>query len=798
MHNTRKQHKALFKAIAALTAMSAAGHLQAEVLALEEVIVTAQKREQGLGDVPLSIQAVGGDALEEQNIFDFAGLVDRLPNINVDVGAGQTAIRMRGIGTGNANTAAEQAVGMYIDGVYISRSYQANAPFTDVERVEVLNGPQSVLQGKNSAAGAVVITTRRPTDEFEAILRGSYEVENEGYNLEGIVSGPLTDNIFGRLVAQQNFVGGWLDTNTRLAADGVTVLRGKDDQNEDEFTQLRASLVWDATDTLSLFAKIETGDREISGVTTGGYAIQPGATTPGGEPILDDFLARDPNYGFITDGVVSNGFRNEYNEELNLFEAGNGDIENTISSDAFTFQFDWEIGLGTVTGITGYSEYERGFALARSMAPVDVLTDFGEEGDGGETLDQFTQEIRLVSPGGETIDYIIGAFYMDRNVEEDPYRGILNFSNGGLPAPPSFDMYLNKVFKENTEAWSVFGQVTWTIVDTLRLNAGLRYTDETKTVDPYNFGVEFLIEHPVLNQIALDQFGFVPFTTEDLPRDEVADTSTDPSLSLQWDATDEIMLYAAYTEATKAGGFAAGAPAPDRTSFDPEYATGYEIGLKGRFLDGRLLTNLAIFHTEYEDLQVSALDTATNSFFFKNAAEATTEGFEFDFRFAATEELELGGAIGYADATYDDFPGATCSEGLSQEPDCDLATNSRNAAGDKLQGAPEWTGNLYADYRYALSNGMELGLQGTLIYSDDFYLNAQNDPFLLQDDFTKLDLVASLTSSDGSWKLSIIGKNVTDETTSNFGGGNPFYPGQYFANVDAPRQIFLNAEYRWY
>ena len=152
----------LTTAISALVLASAVAPSHAQML--EEVVVTAQKREQGLGDVPLSIQAVGGDALEEQAIFDFMGLVDRLPNVTMDTSPGSTVIRMRGIGTGANNAAAEQAVGMYIDGVYVSRGFQFNAPFTDIERVEILKGPQGVLQGKNSVAGAVVITTRRLTE----------------------------------------------------------------------------------------------------------------------------------------------------------------------------------------------------------------------------------------------------------------------------------------------------------------------------------------------------------------------------------------------------------------------------------------------------------------------------------------------------------------------------------------------------------------------------------------------------------------------------------------------------------
>jgi iron complex outermembrane receptor protein len=374
---------------AAITALGlAAIAAPASAQMLEEVVVTAQKREQGLGDVPLSMQVVSGDALESQNIFDFKGLVEKLPNVYLGSTPGPSTISIRGVGTGAGNSAAEQAVGMYVDGMYVSRGHQFNAPFTDIERVEVLKGPQGVLQGKNSVAGAIVITTRRPTEEFEAILRAGYEIENEGYNVEGIVSGAITDNLFGRLVAQQNLTGGWLDTNTRFANDGETVLYGEDDQNEDEFSILRGSLVWEPTDTLSLFGKVEVGERTQRGVRFGGNSFQPGEA---GDAILADFVSKDPNYDTVDNGVISNGFPLAYNADKNVFEATNVDPETSVDSASFTGQLDWDLSAGTLTAISAYSEFEQAQILVNTMAPLDFLHSSGKKGGGGEEFDQFTQ-----------------------------------------------------------------------------------------------------------------------------------------------------------------------------------------------------------------------------------------------------------------------------------------------------------------------------------------------------------------------------------------------------------------------
>jgi len=788
------------------SALTIAGLLTSPALSaqvLEEVLVTAQKRVQGLGDVPLSIQVVDGNTLDQGNITSFKDLVERLPNVNFGESPGAKTISIRGVGTGTTNSAAEQAVGMFIDGVYVSRSVQFNSPFLDVGRIEVLKGPQGVLQGKNSVAGAIVISTRRPTEETEGYISTSYEAENSGHNIEGAISGAVTDTLFARLTGQQNFSGGWIDTNTRLAADGTTVLRGKRDQNENEFSLVRLTTVWAPTDALELSLKLESGKSKSEGVAYGGYAIQPGAVVGGAfndqTPLIDDYLSRDPNYGFITDGISSTGARTEYNESLNQYEATNKSLHQTIDNQSATVQVDWDVsGLGTVTAISAYSSYEEENYSANTMAPLDWYHTFGEKGNGGDEFEQLTQEVRLVSPGGATIDYIIGGFYMDRTIEQKGSTTLVNFSNGGLGLPAEGDFSGKRYFEEGTKAWSVFGQATWNVSEALRFNLGARYTDEVKEVD-HSLVTQFLNINPFVNQIFLTRFGVEPFTTADLPTSEVADTSLDPSASIQWDITDNIMLYTSYTQATKAGGFNASTFLPENTSFSPESATGFEAGMKGLFMNSRLGLNISVFQTTFEDLQVAVLDTNTTSFFFKNAAAATSQGIEADFRFAVSERLELGGAVAFLDASYDDFPGSTCATGTSQEANCDPVTLSRNAKGDSLRAAPEWSGTFYADYRWQLDNGMTVSLRSDVIHSDEYYIDKANDPFLQQEAFIKLDLLASLTSASGEWTFSVVGKNVTDKTTVSFGGAipTPETSGAYWSNVDSPRLVHFKADYRF-
>jgi iron complex outermembrane recepter protein len=767
-------------------------HAYANGPALEEVVVTAQKRTESISDTPLSIQAIGGDEMESLNILEMQDLAELVTNITFSNSSGPSFITIRGMGTGPTNTAAEQSVGMYVDGIYASRGYQFNAPFLDIERVEVIKGPQGVLAGKNSVAGAVVIHSRRPTEETEGYVRTSYDFETDGYAIEGAVSGALTDNFYARLTGMYNYEDGWLDTNTRYSYDGEVLLKGKNDQNTNKVDVMRLSMVWDASDTLSFYGKLESSNRKTKGVHFGVYDIQPGAE---GDQVLADFQSRDPEFGFVDDGTISNGYVLHYDEAANTIEANNDTQYLSIDAQSATGQFDWEIGeLGTLTGITGYSTYKSEESLTQAMAPIDWIYFEGKKGAGGDQLDQFTQEFRLVSPGGATIDWLAGMFYMDRTIKQDGYRQTFKLTNQGFP---DFADFTNvRYFQEDTTTWSAVAQVTWNVSDTLRASLGGRYTDESKKRPEHSIYPTFLVESP-LNQLVLDEFGIVPFTTQDIIEKDVDDTNFDPSVSVQWDVRADTMLYASYSGATKAGGFNSGAPNLDDSVFDPEKAESYEAGVKAFLMDDRLNVNVAVFLSQFDDLQVSALDSNTNALIFQNAAKATSQGVETDFRFAATESLELGGALAYLDATYDDYPGAPCSVGVSRESDCDLATDTRNAKGDSLRFAPEWTGNLYADYRWNLSNGMQIGLRSDFVYSDSYYLTAQNDPYAEQDSFVKINLLAELRSADDSWVVSVVGKNVTDENVANFGNNTPLEAGAYWANQGKPRQIFLNAQYNF-
>lgn len=768
--------------LAMLMPMAAVAQSADSSLQLEEIVVTAQKREQSSQDVPFSVSVVRGETLDSQSITDFGGLFERLPNVTLSTSPFGDAVSIRGIGSGQANPATEQAVAMFVDGVYVSRPNQFNAPFLDVASVEVLKGPQGVLQGKNAVAGAIVINSRRPTEETEGFIRTSYEFENGGYLLEGGASGKVADNLYMRLVAGHELVGGWIDRNDRLdPATGDILLNGNKDINEGEQTNIALSAVWDASDTFSLFTKLTFGKKELLGQGIGVTSVQPGS---GDET---RFTATDPNFGFVQDGVASVGFLVEPNAAGTNFQVIEDVPKRSVDSESLLVQFDWDIGnAGTVTGITAYSAFEFDETLSAGLGPIDWFSL-----DQSEDFEQFSQEIRLVSPGDQSIDYVVGAYYLDREIElgRGAHQAFTNLIPGG---PPGFNISTVGEYEEVTTSFSVFGQVTFNLGDNWRLNAGLRHTDEEKKVNQFFLDANFLAPGP-LNAVALGILALSPFDISALPTDKISEQSTDPSVSVQWDASESVVLYAAYTKATKAGGFNSARQNPTGLLFDSEEADGYEIGFKGNF--GRFELNGAYFYNEFTDLQLAVFDPATAQNIVRNAASATSKGLELDGRYLLTDNLEIGGSVAFLNASYDDFPNALCSSGLSVEADCDLTTNTRNAAGDKLRYAPETSGSVYANYVIDLDNGMQLTLRGDLTYTDDFFADVLNDPFKVQEAYTKMDILVSLAGKENDWKVSLVGKNITDEKTVNFVAGAPAFASANFGPGDPPRRIYLKADY---
>ncbi len=731
---------------------------------LDEIVVTAQKRAESLSDVPISIAAVTGDTLENRSIDDLSSLSQSMPNVTINENQIDSTISVRGVTTGN-NKGFEQSVAMYFDGISYGRSQLIRTPLVDLERVEVLRGPQPTLFGKNAIAGAISVISAKPTKEFEGKISVSYEMNHEEPQLLGVLSGPLSDTLSARLTVSHRQLDGWI-VNTHL--------NRKEPQRDEDY--LRAQLAWDDGGPLTVNLKVEHAEFD--------------------------------SYGYPMENLNANDFYN--NSPFSLFRSvdtvedwarGSGEVssKNELDNFVLTANYDWNDH--TITSITGYVEYDTFEILDVDYTHLDVLDGTNQS----EAYEQFSQEFRIASPGGERLDYIAGIFYQDDDLKVTDNVFIGEFArilNLGILT----DTQWARKYDQSSERWSIFAQGDYDITEQLNLTVGARYTKEDKK------------GQRVLDVLGTDgQTGSVPLKTtwavalnvfpHDLQGDR-EESSFDPLVRLQYDVNDNVAIHASFTEGSKAGGFdirSNSAPtqtplnpaaAPGAFEFEGEEAENYEIGAKMNW--DRAQINVTVFQTDYNDLQTNIFDGVLG-FFVKNASTAEVEGIEIDGRFLVSEGLEIYGGAAYLDYTYTDFKDSQC--GFGETPNngafCDRS-------GYTAPYAPEYTANFGIDYETTLANDMVLDININADYSSEYFLATNLDANLQEDGYTKLGAQIGLAGGDGTWRLSVIGDNLTDERIRVIGGTLPlakaFTGGNgiaYDALYARPRNITFKLDYNF-
>ena len=761
-----------------------------ELLILEEVIVTAQKREQSLQDVPVSVSVITGDAISKAGMTNLDELSAHVPNLSISEGSQSTTITMRGLGSGT-NQGFEQSVGMFIDGIYAGRDRQFRSPFLDVAAVEVLRGPQGTLFGKNTIAGAINLTTAKPSEEFEASIRTSYEPEYNEYSVEGVVSGSIAENLLGRLAVKQAESDGYVE-NTLTGRDGPSKVE----------TVVRGTLVWEPTNDLSITTKYETARFDVGGEAN---AID----QSGGWDAI--FEVADPAY----DG--SDNYSRSASEE-----------HSNNNNESLTVTIDYDIGEYTLTSITGYSAYEYDDAQDIDFSPLEVLSQNQEQ-----EFDQWSQEIRLASPLSETFDFITGLYYQTsdlqhrRRLDADiaPLAGgvptMVEVNGASLPlntanivdlldsatfvAPPLTptnksaailaselsDLAASRVgdYQQNSESLAVFGQGTWHLQENLHVTLGLRYTKESKKAQRSlylsEYGTETALD-PVADagKIALQKaiFNISDFDIQD---DKTVENLS-PSFKAQYDLSDDAMLYASVSKAFKSGGFGE-TGGIDKFDFDDEEALAFEVGGKFHVMDGRGTLNFALFHTGYKDLQVSAF--VGDAFVVDNAAEATSQGVEVDGVFRVTEALTMTASMAYLDATYDEFENASCTIGQVEASGGNGKSCQQDLKGETLAFAPEWSANIGLNHIAQMGDNLELHSNLNLNYVDEQYLAQDLDEQALEESHLTVNARVALGNMDGNWELALVGKNLTDEEIRTFASDIPLMDGAFFTYLAPPRTV---------
>jgi iron complex outermembrane receptor protein len=696
--------------------MSAAA---AERAAIEEIVVTAQKREQSLADVPISINVVSGEKIDRFSLATFEDLDEYVPNLVISDSPGNNQIYVRGIGTESGSLALEQSVALFMDGIYAGRARQFQQPFLDVERVEVLRGPQGALVGKNTSAGAVSIVARRPTRETEITVDGEYELETDSYATTAIVSGALSEALLARLVTRYQEVGGYVRNTAK----------GRDEADGDRLL-VRGTGILDITDSVSAVGRVEYAESNLDG-----HAF---ATIP---------LGGSYSWRRASDAP-------EYDEQQT--------VNASITVDA-------ALGEHTLTSITGYVDLDSENFVDADFTASDILgSSFFDD------LKQFSQELRLLSPAAERFNYVVGVYYLDRDVD------ILRqtFWNLGPFVGTS-----NRDYREASELYSVYGQFEYALTSELSLVTSARYTDEDKEANLARFNAGTVPPSQLATALS----------------DSLSEDQVDLSAKLQWQVNDQVMMYVSYAEGSKGGGFA-GASATvlaDNFEFGPETSTSYEIGAKLDLLDARAFVGIAVFTTTYEDLQTAAFNGV--AFDFANAAEAKSRGFEVDTAWTLSDNWQLNASVAYLDAEYQDYPNGACVAPNHVIPGC-----VEDLDGASLPFAPDWSGRVDVQYFRpfgVLSFTADLGVT----VRDDYFTHPTLFEEARQKAYAKLDLRVELADDRQGWSLALLGRNLTDEETISQGFETPVSappgatPDHNSATrlLDIGRTVALQAGYRF-
>ncbi|MDG1390192.1 MAG: TonB-dependent receptor [Halioglobus sp.] len=740
---------------------------QESSLALEEVIVTATKREQNLQDVSVAVTALSEDVLREAQIVSSEDLTQLVPSLNLQKGSNvrQTSFNIRGIGTQSFSTAVEPSVSTMLDGVVMGRSGQAFMRLLDIERVEVLRGPQGTLFGKNSTGGVVHLITQDPTDEFSGEVMGSV-LSGDEYRAGATISGPLTDTLGFRLTASGSDVDGY----TKNYYDG-------DYYNGSKDWSVRGKLRWDATDNLSLKWASDYYDAKCDCSVSPMRSIEPyGGNESDVQQVLDRIAPIVPS---------------DENDEVNI-----NSIPATENSQwGHSLEINWDIGEYSLTSITA----ARGFEIdGKSDGDVDgqPITLLGFAQVGQSEQNQFTQELRLASPANASFNYVVGLFYFDQTVERQFTR-----SFEIVPGLPGEGI---ATFEADTSNWAAFGEATWQFSDSWRFIFGARYTEDELDFEFERVREGFPVGVPEP----------VPLSGQDTDEDDLSG-----KLALQWDYSDNGMTYLSYTEGYKGPAFdlTFGTDPIDLERIEPETSESWELGLKTRLWDGRLQLNLALFDAVYKDFQSQAYfdpdgipdcpddnpgcdpDDDPGGFLLINAGKVSTQGLELDLLAQLSENLRISGGLAIIDAKIDDYPAGVCSDGQKFRGEC--PDGLQDLGGGDLPFSPDLKLNLAASYTWQRDDFFNVIFNGSVRYQDEVQFGLHQDENTLGDAYTLLDAGVSLQSHSDSWEAAFFVKNLTDEFYPSFifGMNAAFVPNGYFHRYSklAERTYGMELRYRW-
>ncbi len=730
---------------------------------LEEVVVTARKREENVQDVPISISAHSGDQLESLGIENTAEIARITPNLQFDGTAAvsgssvASTIFIRGIGQTDFTLNSDPGVGVYLDGVYIARSVGGLLDLLNIQSVEVLRGPQGTLFGKNTIGGALNITTRRPTAE----QNGYVDVQFGNFSRRNIKAGldaALSDNIVANI------------SLASLEQDGYQerlLQPGSEDLGNINRSVARGRLIWTPSDTFEADFSFDYSRGREQSVPQSVLVIEPATgapflaaaagVIPGTTPQLRPGFEGQFTGGDLLSGSFITG------DPRTSYYAGPSRSDFDIFGAAATLTFD--VGNITVRSITAYRDIDSNFARDSLSSPflvADTTDDYVQN--------QFSQEIQLAGdlPMG---NYVAGIFYL---AEEGTNSNLVATSIGDLGSGGSVD----------NDSWAIFAQANFVLTDRMGATLGLRYTDETKGFSPgFNGGSQLFVTNA--NGLAL---GLPPTLPLIVDGDyEVSSDKTDVTAAIKYNFTDDFMAYGSYSTGFKAGGFSQrigpgpGIPAPD---FRPEEVSVFELGFKWLGLDGRLRLNGAVFMTDYKDLQITPIFEGIGPVT-RNAGEAEIRGLELEWAYVPSEQWSFSGGIGLLNTEYTSLtPESQVNLNLDGTPILTLDS--------ELAKSPDLSVNAALVRYWSSSNGGTISTQVDWSYTSEMFNDVLNAVELQRDDLHLIGAAITYTSPSDKWTVSLRGKNLTDEEYIVAGNAE-----RYLGNIGYTQATFARPREYW-
>jgi outer membrane receptor protein involved in Fe transport len=742
---------------------------------LEEIIITARKREESLQDAPIQVTALSRERIEQfdaTSLEKIAGLSPQLFVARTSNGSG-AQITMRGIGSSSTSIGLEQSVAVVLDGVYFGQGRVLNEGMFDLQQVEILKGPQALFFGKNATAGVISLTTAKPTEELEATGRLYYEFEAQEVRTEAIVSGPLTDTIGGRLAFRWDRQYDGLFNNTSVARDWTTfdvatatitpdsAPPGTDDTPGSEEFLLRGTLSFDPTDDFSatFSGSYTSSEFENSGANYAIYRCPGGVSQANGTPCERRFRISQNRFPQAARTLP--------------FARSDGGLYNDYESYSLTANIEWQIGSFALSSVTNWQNNEDSWACDcdfQSDTPASLGAVYATEFSDWRAL---SEEVRLLSDFDFPVNVMVGFLFQDTDRDFDQWFGFLGLVNSAAPQANYYAVSVSKNGFTKGQTFSPFAQVLVDIGEDIELAAGVRYTHETK---------DSFFVHPYLNPgvAALWRQG------QPLSADQEFDDWS-PEATITWHATDDLTLYGAYKTAYKSGGFSisglysAGGNVDDFL-FSPETVEGGELGAKSTLAGGSLRLNATAYWYSFDDLQVDFFNAPIFAFTTLNAGKARTRGFEVESEFAPdfAPGLTLRGSVAYNDAKYQDFV-APCWGGQGAARGCTLivpgtsGTPGQDISGEHTTVAPEWSLSYGVAYDTE-AGGFNWGAALDGVYSGAYLASTIANPFTGQGSYATLNLSTHVGTPDGRWDLALIAKNLTNHVIISGGGDAPNTP----------------------